>query len=139
MNIELRNAIYAKCAGSALDALINGQIYHGEAPEGTRYPYVIFFNVADSDHLTFTEEFTDCLIQFSAFSAVASSSNEIHGIKAAIKALYNECELTIVGSTLVWINFKNAAGPMKDNEISQDGAAGGWTVHVDFEVKTSLN
>ena len=136
---ELIKAIYSKNAGSALDALINGQIYYGSAPPGTRYPYVVFFNVTDLDHLTFTDQFTDFTIQFSAFSALSRDATEIIDIKAAIKALYNEQTLSITGSTLVWFNFENAVGPDKDDSITQDGADGGWSCHLDFDVKTSLN
>ena len=136
---NLRNAIYAKCAGSALDTLIAGQIFYGKAPFGTRYPYVVFFNVNDSLDLTFTDEFTDYLIQFSAFSANSTSSNEVYDIAEAIKALYNECTLSITGSVLVWINLENVVGPQEDDSISQDGADGGWSCHLDFNVKVSLN
>ena len=136
---NLRNAIYTKCAGSALDTLINGQLYYGKAPTGTLYPYVVFFNVNDSLDLTFTDEFTDYLIQFSVFSANSTSSNEVYDIAEAIKALYNECSLSITGSVLVWMNLENVVGPQEDDSISQDGADGGWSCHLDFAVKTSLN
>lgn len=131
----LRNAIFAKCAGSALDTLISGQLFYGKAPVGTRYPYVVFSSIHDSDDPTFTEDFTDYLIQFSAFSAESSSSNEIYDIRDAIKALYNEKSLTITGATLVWMYLVNAMGPMDDDSISQDGRDGGWACHLDFDVK----
>jgi len=136
---NLRNAIYAKCAGSALDTLINGQLYYGKAPTGTLYPYVVFFRVSGSPEKTFTEEYDCPLIQFSAFSANPTSSNEVHEIADAIKALYDECSLTITGSTLVWMRLANDVGPMEDDTISQDGADGGWACHLDFDVRSSLN
>jgi len=135
----LRNAIYAKCAGSALDTLINGQIYYGKAPTGTRYPYVVFSRVAGNIEKTFTEEYDIPLIQFSVFSANSSSSNEVHEIADAVKALYDECSLTITGSTLVWMRLQNDVGPMEDDTISQDGADGGWACHMDFDCRVSLN
>jgi len=130
----LRNAIYAKCAGSALDTLINGQILYGKAPAGTRYPYVVFYRVSAGIEKTFTEEYDNPLIQFSVFSADPNSSNEVHEIADAIKALYDECSLTITGSTLIYIKLQSDVGPMEDDSISQDGADGGWACHLDFEV-----
>jgi len=135
----LRNAIYAKCAGSALDTLIGGQIYYGKAPTGTRYPYVVFSRVTGNIEKTFSEEYDLPLIQFSAFSANSTSSNEVHDIAEAVKALYDECSLTITGSTLVWMRLQNDIGPLDDDSISQDGADGGWSCHLDFDVMVSKN
>ena len=135
----LRNAIYAKCAGSALDTLINGQIFYGKVPAGTRYPYVVFYRVSAGIEKTFTEEYDNPLIQFSVFSADPNSSNEVHEIADAVKALYDECSLTITGSTLVWMRLQNDVGPMEDESISQDGADGGWACHLDFDLMVSLN
>jgi len=136
---NLRNAIFSKNAGSALDTLIAGQIFYGKAPTGTRYPYVIFFRVSGGIEKTFTEEYDTPLIQFSVFSADPNSSNEVHEIADAIKATYDECSLSITGSTLVWMRLQNDIGPMEDDSISQDGADGGWAAHLDFDVRASLN
>lgn len=130
----LRNAIYAKCAGAALNTLTNGQIYHGKAPAGTRYPYVVFSRVTSIKEKTFTEKFDCPLIQFSAFSADQSSSTEIYDIAEAIEALYDECSLSISGSTLLRMYLENTVGPFEDDSISQDGADGGWACHLDFNL-----
>ena len=135
----LRNAIYAKNAGSALDTLISGQIFYGKVPTGTRYPYVVFYRISGSPERTFTEEYDNPLIQFSVFSADPNSSNEVHEIADAVKALYDECSLSITGYTLVWMRLQNDVGPLEDDSISQDGADGGWACHLDFYVRASLN
>jgi len=135
----LRNAIYAKCSGSTLDTLINGQIYYGKAPFGTRFPYVVFSRVTGNIEKTFTEEYDLPLIQFSVFSATPTSSNEAHDIAEAVKALYDECSLTISGSTLIWMRLQSDVGPIDDDSISQDGADGGWACHLDFECMVSKN
>ena len=134
----LRNAIYAKCAGSSLDALINGQIFYGKVPAGTRYPYVVFFRVTGSQEWTFTENFDSPLVQFSVFSATATSSDEAHEIADAIKSLYDECSLSVTGETFLYMWLVNVIGPIDDDSISQDGADGGWACHLDFEVKTQV-
>jgi len=134
----LRNAIYSKLAGSSLDTLVNGQLYYGAAPFGTRFPYVVFMPVAQTPDKTFTEYYTDSLIQFSVFSAVETSSTECYDIMEAVKTLYDECALTITGYTLVWMKIQNVVGPDVDDSIQQDGLTG-WACHLDFEVKISLN
>jgi hypothetical protein len=134
----LRNAIYSKLSGSTLETLINGQLYYGSSPSGTRFPYVVFFSVTQTPEKTFTEHYTDAVIQFSVFSATETSSNEAHDISEAVKALYDECALTITGSTLVWMLIQNVNGPVVDDTIQQDGLTG-WACHLDFECKTSLN
>jgi len=135
---ELVKAIYAKNAGSALDALIGGRIFHGKAPKDTPYPYVVFFRVTGQQDWTFTENFDVPLIQFSVFSADAGSSMECLGIADAVKALYNECSLSVTGETFLYMWLTNVVGPMDDDSISVDGADGGWACHLDFEVKTQM-
>ena len=135
----LRNAIYAKCAGSALDTLINGQIFYGKAPTGTRYPYVVFSRVSAVDDKTFDKEYDNALIQFSVFSANSSSSNEAHDIAEVVKALYNKCTLSISGKTLIAMEKMNDVGPIEDDSISQDGADGGWACFLDFDVTVLEN
>jgi len=132
----LRNAIYAKLAGSTLDTLINGQLYHVKAPTGTRYPYVVFSRVVGSMEKTFTVDYDNPLIQFSVFSANSSSSNEVYDIAEAVKSLYHKCTLTVTGSTFIYMEFQNDAGPTEDDTISQDGADGGMACHLDFEIMT---
>jgi len=133
---ELIKAIYAKNAGSTLDGLIGGRIFHGQAPPNTLFPYVIFFRVAGSIDWLFTENFDNALIQFSVFSADANSSMECLTIADAVKALYDDCKLTVTGETFLYMWLTNVVGPMNDDTITQDGSEGGWMCHLDFDVKT---
>jgi hypothetical protein len=133
---ELVKAIYAKNTGSALDALIGGKIFYGKAPANTLYPYVVFVRVAGSNDWTFTETFDNPLIQFSIFSADHESSIECLNIADAVKALYDDCKLSVTGETFLYMWLANVVGPMDDDSISQDGADGGWACHLDFDVST---
>jgi hypothetical protein len=133
---ELIKSIYAKNAGSALDTLIGGRIFHGKAPTGTVYPYVVFFRVTGSADWTFTDNFDNPLIQFSVFSADHGSSIECLNIADAVKALYDDCKLTVTGETFLLMWLTNVVGPMDDDSITQDGADGGWACHLDFDVST---
>jgi hypothetical protein len=135
---ELIKAIYAKNSGSALDAIINGRFYYGKAPEGTRFPYVVFFRVAGHADWTFTEYHDNSLIQFSVFSAESGSASEVSIISEAVRTLFDKCKLSVTGETFLYMWLSNITGPMEDDTVSQDGAEGGWACHLDFDVKTQL-
>jgi len=62
---NLLSAIMTKLSGSALYNDVGGRIFLDEAPEGTEFPYVVFFIVSDVPEKTFTEDFENIIIQFS--------------------------------------------------------------------------
>jgi len=134
---NLLTAIYGKLAGSALSTAIGGRMYLDQAPGKPTFPYVVFFIVSSVPEKTFTEDMSETLIQFSIYSA-SSSATEISAIYAALKTLYDECSLTITGSSLVWMKETNLVTMTEDMTT----ATGTTTLKhwaVDFEVKTSLN
>jgi hypothetical protein len=120
----------SKISGSALSTDVGGRIYLDNAPEdAAEFPYIVFFIVSGTPDKTFTENFTDILIQFSLFSD-SSSVAEIADMYADLKALFDECTLSITGSTLVWMVETNLT-TMVEDEIKH------WA--VDFSIKKSLN
>jgi uncharacterized membrane protein (GlpM family) len=130
-------AIYGKLAGSTLSTAIGGRMYLDQAPDKPTFPYVVFFIVSSVPEKTFTEDMSETLIQFSIYSA-SSSATEISAIYAALKTLYDECSLTITGSSLVWMKETNLVTMTEDMTT----ATGTTTLKhwaIDFEVKTSLN
>ncbi len=129
---ELSKAIFAKLAGSALDTAIGGRFYKARAPEGTAYPYVIFMLVSDVPADTFKDKLDDVLIQFSLFSS-ASSSTEIEDIYANLETLYDDCSLTITGSTAIWMKRQNATLMMEDH-ITSNGTVEVWHYAVDYSI-----
>jgi len=134
--INLFNAIMTKCSGSSLSSDVGGRIFLDEAPEGCEFPYVVFFIVSGTQDKTFTEHFTNTIIQFSLFSSSAKAT-EITTMYADLKALFDECALTITGSTLVWMRETNLTTMVED--ITVEGSPGVKHWAVDFEVFTSLN
>ena len=134
---NLLAAIMTKCAGSNLSSAVAGRIFLDEAPEGTEYPYVVFLIVSDVPDKTFTEIYEDVLLQFSLYSASASAA-EISTMYADLKALLDECALTITGSTLVWM-WRSNLTTMVDEITTPAGTATVKHWAVDFDVKTSLN
>ena len=135
--LNLLAAIVNKYVGSALSYGVGGRIFLDVAPEGTEYPYIVFTVISDTPDKTFTEVYEDVLIQFSIYSASASAA-EIGTIYADLIALFDECALTISGSTLVWMWRSNLA-TMVDDITTPAGTSTVKHWAVDFDVKTSLN
>lgn len=116
---------------------IAGRMFLDEAPEGTEYPYCVFMVVSGVPERTFSEHFTDTLIQFSLFSSSASAA-EIADMYADLKTLYDEKSFTITSNTLIWFREANLA-TMVDEVTTPSGTVSVKHWAVDFEVKTSLN
>lgn len=134
---NLLTALYGKLAGSALSTAIGGRMYLDQAPGKPTFPYVVFFIVSSVPEKTFTEDLSETLIQFSIYSS-SSSATEVSAIYAALKTLYDECSLTITGSSLVWMKETNLVTMTEDMTT----ATGTTTLKhwaVDYEVLTSLN
>ncbi|MDD5169790.1 MAG: DUF3168 domain-containing protein [Syntrophales bacterium] len=134
---NLLTALMTKISGSAFSSDVGGRVYLDQAPQGAEFPYCVFFVVTANPDRTFTEHYTDALIQFSLFSA-SSGATEITTAYNDLVALLDECALTISGSKLVWMKEQNLATMIED-VTTQSGTATVKAWHVDFEVKTSLN
>ena len=130
----LSAAIYGKLSGSALAARIGTRLYKGRAPEGATYPYVVYLIVANSPEKTFSEDFENTLIQFSIFSD-ASGSTEVEDIYTDLKTLFDECSLTITGSTLVWMKRENTMLMVEDHTTTA-GTIQVWHYAVEYSIKT---
>lgn len=133
----LLTAIFGKTAGSALSTTVGGRIYLDQAPAGTEFPYVVFFIVSATPDRTFTERYTDTLIQFSLFSS-SESAVEITTMYSNLQSLFDECALTVTGSTLVWMREQNLT-TMVDDITTANGTSSVRHYAVDFEVYLSLN
>lgn len=134
---NLTTAIYGKLSGSDFSSDISGRLYKGRAPQGTEYPYAVFFMVTNRPEKTFTEDYEDSVIQFSLFSS-ASGTTEIENMYTHLKALYDECSLSITGATLVWMKRDNAVFLAEDH-TTPSGTARVWAYHVDYSILESLD
>lgn len=132
----LSQAIYSYSVNSAFSNAIGGRFYKARAPEGTIYPYAIYLLVSDVPDNTFTENLEDVLIQFSLFSS-ASSSTEVEDMFTALKALYDDCALTITGSTLIWMQ-RGLASLDPEEHTTQDGTVEVWHYSVEYSIKTQV-
>ncbi len=134
---NLIDAIKNKISGSTFESDVNGRVYLDEADE-IALPHCVWFLVSAVPEKTFTEIFTDALVQFSIFSAKTAGVAEIANIYNDLKALFDECSLTISDSTLVWMR-ENSLTTMILPDTAPDGSSGIRAWHVDYEFKSSLN
>jgi hypothetical protein len=134
---NLLQAIMTKLSGSSLSSYVGNRIYLDVAPDGAEFPYVVFFIVSGTQDKTFTEHYTNTLIQFSLFSA-STGATEITTMYGYLKTALDECALTITGSALVWMRESNLITTMEDVLVA-DATVRVKHWSVDFEILTSLN
>ncbi len=115
-------------------------MFKGQAPEGSEYPYIVFMLISDVPEDAFAKKGESILIQFSLFSS-ASSSGEVEDMFVHLKALYDDCALTISAispdaeSTLIWMRRVNATLMVEDEE-TPEGTRQVWHYAVDYEITT---
>lgn len=134
---NLLSAIMTKMTGSNLSSYVGGRIYLDAAPDGAQFPYVVFFIVSGTPEKTFTEYYTNTMIQFSLFSA-STGAAEITAMYGYLKTALDECALTITGSALVWMKELNLTTTTED-VVLPDATVRVKHWSVDFEILTSLN
>ncbi len=135
--LNLLTAIKSKFSGSALSTDVDGRIYLDQAPENCQCPYVVYFIVSGVQDKTFTEHYTNTLIQFSLFSA-SEGATEISTIYRDLKTLFDECSMTITSNTMVWMREQNLTTMIED-VTTVDGIQTLKHWAVDFEILTSLS
>ena len=112
----LTTAIFKKATGSDFLNRIGSRLFKGRAPEAEIYPFAVFKIVSTSPEKTFTEDYENTTIQFSLFSS-AASTEELEEIYNDLKTLYDETELTVSGSKLIWM--KHCQRSMSFHRISE--------------------
>lgn len=131
---NLTTAIYAKLSGSDFSSDIGGRLFKGRATSGAEYPYAVFFMVTNIPEKTFSENYEDVIIQFSLFSST-SGTTEIENMYTHLKALYDECVLSITGATLIWMKRDNAVFLVEDH-TTPSGTAQVYAYHIDYSITT---
>jgi len=116
---------------------VGGRLYDDEAPEGAVMPFAVYSIVSAPKEKTFSEEYTNFLIQLSIFSS-APSSSEIKLAYHYAHTLFDEQPLTITGSTLVWMRETNLA-TMKIDYTTLAGTTKVRHYAIDLEIMTSLD
>lgn len=135
---NLTTAIYSKMTSSTnLYTDIGGRLYKGEAPEGAEFPYVVFFIVSDVPEYPGGKTIEQSLIQFSIFSS-ASSSTEVETILTDLRALYDDCSLSITSNTLIYFIRENLT-TMRDDITTTAGTVGIWHYSQEYNIWTVKN
>ena len=130
----LSAAIYAKISGSFFSTAIGGRFYKGRAPENATYPYAVFSLVSDDPGRVWGADVQDSLWQFDLYSSTSSSS-EVEDLYIALKALYDDCTLTVTGATFGKMERQHAELIVED--ITQtSGEAQIWHYAVDYNIVT---
>jgi len=132
---SLISAINGKWPGSALDTAVGGRIHLDQAPQGCEFPYVVWFVVNDTPEYPGGKTMEGVLIQFSIFSA-NSSAVEITGILANLRTLFDDCSLTITGSTLVYFIRRNLT-TMVENIETATGEQSVKHYSQEYEISTT--
>ena len=134
----LLQAIYGKFTGSTLSTFVGGRIYLDEVPESkspVTFPYITYQIITGGYEKTFTEKFTDVLVQVSLFSASASAV-QISAMYNYLTALFDECTLTITGKTFYRMHETNLMTTVDDVLVSSSTATTTRVKHwaVDYEI-----
>jgi len=143
---NLCTSIYSKFADktTALEAFhndfytsVNGQLFEDDAPLFAQYPYAVYSLPSVRKRYTFSEEETNTYLQLFLYSDNMDTS-EIKLIYRYAMDLFDECSLSITGSSLVWMKEDNVMFGI-DHQITQEGTKRVLTYTVNIEVLTSLN
>ena len=110
---------------------IGGRLYNTRAPEGSALPYCVFLHVAANPDDTFTEKMDEILLQFSIFSGTQDDDTEVQNAMTHLKALFDDCSLSITGGTLVTFT-RGAEGLEAEDFETPGGMQSGWHYHVDY-------
>lgn len=127
------NALIAG-ANNEFYTAIGGRLFQEEAPEGTIYPYAVFKHINNNQIDTFKNKMDNIIIQFSIFSE-KSSSTEIHDAMTHLKALFDDCRLSISNGSLIYFYRLNDGLQREKNEIvTESGIQRIWHFHCDYNV-----
>lgn len=129
-------AIFSKFSGSALDTAIGGRLYKGAAPDGAEFPYAVYGLVSDIPDNVFAKHGEEARFQFDLFSSLSSSS-EVEDMYGYLKALYDDCSLTITSQTHICMSRELAFLSVEDY-TTPAGTQKVWHYAVDYMILTEF-
>lgn len=130
-------AIVSKASGTDFLSSIGGRLFLDKAPQGTEFPYVVFFIVYGGPDEAFGRKGRNILVQFSIFSASPGGA-EIAGIYNALRKVYDDCTLTITGHGCIWMHEMNFTTAMDDADtVGATTAVRHWI--SEYEIITQEN
>jgi len=133
---QLSVGIYNLFTGSAFATDIGNRFYKGQGPVSATYPYCVYLLPTDIPEYTFSEIYETVMVQFSIFSSAASST-EIEDALTHLKALYDDCALSVTGYTTVWMRRTGGTLPGKEEHTTPAGTTSVWVAHSEYEIYLS--
>ena len=133
---NLTTAIFSKMSGSSFSTAIGGRLYKGAAPDGAEMPYAVYGLISDVPDNVFSTHGEEARFQFDLFSS-ASGSTEIEDIYTYLKALYDDCSLTITSQTHICMKRELAILTVEDY-TTPAGTQKVWHYSVDYEIRTEF-
>ena len=131
---NILTAIYSKFTGSELSSDVGGRIYLDQAPDNCQFPYVVYSVISVTPDDVFAKKGKQSLIQFSLFSANPSAV-EISTMHGYLKALFDDCSMTITSNTLLWMHEVNLTTMVEDITVGEGvQSVKHWA--ADYEVVT---
>jgi hypothetical protein len=132
MNI-LRPAIENKAIGSAIESDVGGRFYYRDADNGG-YPRVVFSRVSGVPDNAFAKTGESVIVQFDLFSMKSAGGAEIEKMETDLKALFDDCTLTLTGKALAAFQRTNVIGPMDEEmDALSDGTTTILHTAIDYE------
>ena len=128
---NLTTAIYGKLSGSALSAHIANRLYKLYAPEGSQYPYAVYFVVNDIPEYPGGKTIEKFDIQFSLFSSLASST-EIESMLTDLRTLYDDVVLTIDDYLPIYF-IRGASTETREDHTTPSGTMGVYHYTQDYD------
>jgi len=131
----LFNSIYNKFTGSTgagtLYALLGGRFYFSEVPQGTAYPYGVYYEISRVPSWTFDADMENYLIQFNIFDD-DSSSTDINEASKALTDLYDWCDLSTSGYTHVYMKREMS-------NLTREAESGVWNFFAQYRIENQKN
>ena len=131
---NVRKAIYNKytaSTGHGAYTNVAGRFYHGQAPQGATFPYIVFFEVADVNEVDFSEEREDLTWQFNIFSQ-NSSATEADTVLTNLRSLFDDCSLTVTDWRHLYTQRRNT---YPNNDYSQVPPIHGFSIEYDILIE----
>ena len=127
-------AIYNKFSATTTTGFYNdvsGRMYLYNAPQGTVFPYCVYFPVVDLDDVDFSDETEEFLLQFNVYSK-NNSAVEAGTLLESLKTMFDDCSLTVTG----WRHLefsRNNVYPV--NSYEKETTIHGYAIEYDVSVE----
>lgn len=131
---NLKDAINSKVLDTSIYNDVQGRFYYKSA-NSPDYPRIVYSRVSGVPDNAFAKNGESVLLQFDLYSMASAGNTEIETMETDLKALLDDCQLTITGKTLVWFERTNIMGPMEEDVSAlNDGTVMVSHTAIDYNV-----